>query len=200
MNPATRTLGEEARHDRMDALMNWWPYSEGSLRQTIEALIEDALADRWSDAEERQFLACAEATWAPRCATRAFREDQEALTWEWVLDAVLPTMQVLLRRIAMREEAVSLDRVLRSPLADFALHEAERTEIQLVLPQLEARLWKEQREAIQRLIPEWEVRRGDLEQQYQRAGSLAVKSAYEQAMIFGLPEMTGGGTEKKNGC
>lgn len=190
MNLATRTLGEEARHDRMDALMRWWPYTDGSLRQTVEALIEDALADRWSDAEERQFLACAEATWAPRCATRAFREQQEALMWEWVLGAALPTTQVLLRRIAAREETVSLDRVLRSPLADFALHEAERTELQLLPPQLEARLWKESQMAIRELLSEWEVRRQELERAAKKEGSTAAKSAYEQAMIFALSDAT----------
>jgi hypothetical protein len=188
MNLAMRTLGEEARHDRMDALMRWWPYTDGSLRQTVEALIEDALADRWSDAEERQFLACAEATWAPRCATRAFRDQQEALVWEWVLATTLPTTQVLLRRIAAREEVMSLERVMRSPLADFALHEAERTELQLLLPQLEARLWKEYQPAIRELLPEWEARRVERQRAAQQEGSPAAKSAYEQAMIFALSD------------
>ncbi len=175
---------DEARHERMDALMAWWPYTDGSLRTTVEALFEDVLAERWSTAEEAQFLICAEAVWSRRRATRLFREQEVSLTWELLLLLTLPTTQLLLRRLEQREESQDIARLLRSPLADFALHEAERTEIELLLPQIEARLWSQYRAQIEPLIAEQEALRKTMKDEADREGTPVAKSTYEQAMVF----------------
>ncbi len=128
---------------RVDALLLWWPYADGSVRGTLEGLREEAERDVWNEENEAQMLACAAATWPARLAARWYAETHPEALWERLVPRCLPTTQVLLKRLAEQEGTVSYAAILASPQADFALHEAERLELELLLPQVYALLWKE---------------------------------------------------------
>lgn len=128
---------------RVDGLLLWWPYAEGSVRTTLEGLIEDAEKEVWNAENEAQMLACAAATWPARLAVRWYAETHPEAFWERLVPRCLPTTQVLLKRLAEQEGTVAYAALLASPQADFALHEAERLELELLLPQVYALLWKE---------------------------------------------------------
>ena len=127
----------------MDALLLWWPYADGAVRTTLEGLREEAERDVWSEENEAQMLACAAATWPARLAVRWYAETHPEALWERLVPRCLPTTQVLLKRLAEQEATVSYSALLASPQADFALHEGERLELELLLPQVYALLWKE---------------------------------------------------------
>lgn len=140
---ADRRWTEEERRIRVDALLLWWPYAEGSLRATLESLIDEAQSDVWNQENEAQMLACAAATWPARLAVRLYASAHPEALWERLVPRCLPTTQVLLKRLAEQEGTVSYPEILRSPQADFALHESERLELELLLPQICALLWQD---------------------------------------------------------
>ena len=142
-NPADRSWSDEERRLRSDALLAWWPYADGSLRATVEALLADAQRDAWDEANETQLLACAAATWPPRVAARRFASEHPDRFSALFLPRCLASTQILLKRLEEQEGTVALPALLAAPQADFALHESERLEIGLLLPQAYALLWAE---------------------------------------------------------
>ena len=179
---------EEERRVRLDALLLWWPYTSGSLRSTVEGLMEEAETGAWSSENEAQMLACAAATWPARVATRWFAEEHPDRLWKLFLPRCLPTTQILLKRLAEQEGVTQLSRILASPQADFALHEQERLEIALLLPFVYPLLWAEAREEMGELLERAKERREEKRNLLAAAGGAGKTTAFDHAMMHGEGE------------
>ncbi len=184
MKPS-RSLSNEAKRVRLDLLMSWWPFTSGSLRSSIEALLEEASSEAWSPEHEAELLRYAEASWSARRGARRFAEANPALLWEALVPRCLPTTQVLLKRLAEHEGHERFFELLRAPQADFALHEAERAELDLLLPQVHALLWRDHRDEIAAFVDEAEAERQQAKQSLHGKTAPGVLSAYEHAMMYG---------------
>lgn len=184
MNPL-RPLSDEAKRIRLDALMAWWPYAEGSLRASIEALLEEAKQEAWSAEQERELLRYAEATWPARRAVQRFALVRPDVLWPAFVARCLPTTQVLLQRLSEAAGHQKLSEILRLPQADFALHEPQRIEIELLLPQVHALLWRDHRSEMQPHLREAEEERAEMQASLHGAVAAGALSAYEHAMMYG---------------
>ncbi len=182
---SSRSLSDEAKRVRVDALMAWWPFTEGSLRASIEALIEEAKRDEWTQAQEAEFLRYAEASWPARRAARIFAETHPELVWEALVPRCLPTTQVLLRRLAEREGHSRFSDLRRSPQADFAFHEAENVEFDLLMPQIFALLWREHHADMKALVDQAEAERARYKTALHGKTAPGMLSVYEHAMLYG---------------
>lgn len=183
--PPSRSLSDEAKRVRLDLLMSWWPFTEGSLRASIEALLEEAKCDTWSPEREGELLRYAEGSWPARRATRRFAEANPETLWQALVPRCLPTTQVLLKRLAEHEGHERFYELLRAPQADFALHEAERAELELLLPQVYALLWRDHREHMKAFVEEAEAERQQAKASLHGKTQPGVLSAYEHAMMYG---------------
>lgn len=184
MNPL-RTLSDEAKYVRLDALMAWWPYAEGSLRASIEALVEEAKQESWSETQERELLRYAEATWSARRAVQRFAMAHPDALWTALIARCLPSTQVLLQRLSEAAGHQKLSEILRMPQADFALHEPQRVEIELLLPQVYALLWRDVRSEMDPYLREAEEERAEMQASLHGAVAAGALSAYEHAMMYG---------------
>lgn len=83
-------------------------------------------------------------SWAARQVLREFvlgpgmMHERQAL-----LKAVRPTTAILITRVGALHPSVGLEMLLERPQAAFAFHDAERMEIQLLLPEIWMMLWDE---------------------------------------------------------
>lgn len=180
-----RSLSDEAKRVRVDALMAWWPFTEGSLRASIETLIEEAKGDEWTQAQEAEFLQYAEASWSARRAARAFAERYPELFWETLVPRCLPTTQVLLRRLAEHEGHTRFSDLRRSPQADFAFHEAENVEFELLIQQIFALLWRDHHADMKAFVDEAEAERVQYRATLHAKTAPGTLSVYEHAMLYG---------------
>lgn len=183
--PLARSWTDEERRLRLDALMLWWPYADGSLRATIEALIQEAKANIWSQENETLMLRVASATWPLRVAAKRYAATHPDRFWELFLPRCLPTTQLLLLRISEQEGTRALDRLLASPQADLALHTNERIEIELLLPQVYALIWKEDRQEMDELIEEAKHRREEKQLLLDGSTQPSAHSVFEHEMMYG---------------
>lgn len=180
-----RSLSDEAKRIRLDLLMSWWPFTDGSLRASVEVLIEEAKRDTWSPERESELLRYAEASWPARQAARRFAAASPEILWQALVPRCLPTTQVLLKRLAEYEGHQRFHDLLRAPQADFALHEAERSELQLLLPQIYALLWRDHKEDMVVFVKEAEAERQQVKAMLHGKTESGVLSAYEHAMMYG---------------
>lgn len=183
-NASARSWSDEERRVRLDALMLWWPYADGSLRDTIEALIEEATAGTWSDENEQLLLRSAGATWPFRVAAKQYAQTQLDRFWECFLPRCLPTTQVLLLSIIEKEGQGSLKKLYASPQADLALHEAERLEIELLLPQIYALLWGQDDKKMTVLVEEAKRQREEKQALLNGSGDQAALSVFDHEMMY----------------
>jgi hypothetical protein len=184
MNPL-RTISDEAKYVRLDALMAWWPYAEGSLRASIETLLEEAKQEGWSETQERELLRYAEATWPARRAVQRFAMAHPDMLWSAFIVRCLPTTQVLLQRLSEAAGHQKVSELMRLPQADFALHEPQRVEIELLLPQVYALLWRDHRSEMDSFLHEAEQERVELQASLHGEVAAGAMSAYEHAMMYG---------------
>lgn len=184
-SPRARSWSQEERRVRLDALMLWWPYAEGSLQGTIEALIEEAKSGAWTAENETFLLRVATATWPMRQAAKRYAQAETDRFWELLVPRCLPTTQVLLHGLAEKERTTSLKKLLASPLADLALHEPERLEIELLLPQLYALAWKEDRAKMSVWLEAANRERDEKQQLLHGATDAKTLSAFEHEMMYG---------------
>lgn len=183
--PTPRSLSDEAKRVRLDLLMAWWPFTNGSLRASIEALIEEVKRDVWSPEREGELLRYAEASWPARRAARRYAEAHPGALWEAVVPRCLPTTQVVLKRLAEYEGHERLYELLDAPQADFALHQSERTELELLLSQVYALLWRDHGGNMAMYIEEAETERRQAKASLHGKTAPGVLSAYEHAMMYG---------------
>lgn len=176
---------EEERRVRLDALLLWWPYASGSLRSTIEELIEEAETSVWSPENEERLLVCAAATWPVRVATRRFAAEHPERFWNLFVPRCLPTTQILLKRLAELEGTVSLAQILASPQADLALHERERLEIELLVPHAHVLLWNEAQNEMNEQIEEAKRLREEKREMLAGAGGKGKTTAFDHMMMYG---------------
>ncbi len=186
-SPRSFSLEEAARSYRTERLWVFWVYAEGRARDTIGVLLADLAASaEWSEEQQTQFFACASTTWPARQATRAYVEEHPELLWREIYERVTPTTQILLRRLYDREEVASLDRILRSPLAEFALHEAEREELAWLRPWAEAAIWRKEKAQMQEQIAEWTQKRDQQAELFQgKKTDTKEWSLFERQMVDG---------------
>ena len=182
---SSRSWTNEERRVRLDALMQWWPYAEGSLRATIEELIKDAQIGSWSAENEQMMLRAAGATWPHRVAAKQYAQEEPDRFWELFVPRCLPSTQVLLIGLAEKEATTSLKKLLVSPLADLALHESERLELDLLAPQVRALLWKVDQKKMTSFVERAKQLRD--EKQKLLSGSTAAQtlSVFEHEMMYG---------------
>ncbi len=180
-----KTIFDEQRCVRVDLLASWWPYTDGSLRATIDELLSDAQEDRWDAACEKYMRTCAEASYLMRLGTKRFAEDHPNIVWETLVPLCLPTTQVLLTRLADREETQELAKLLRAPMADDALYARERDEIELLLPQVLVRVWNTHRETIASTFDALRETQARAKALLQGRLSQESVSLYERAMLYG---------------
>ncbi|MBP7006376.1 hypothetical protein KBB27_04635 [Patescibacteria group bacterium] len=181
----SKTWPEEERRVRLDALLLWWPYAAGSLRSTIEGLIEEAETGVWSAENEAQLLACATATWPARVATRRFAIEYPERLWSLLVLRCLPTTQILLKRLAELEGTVSLAQILASPQADLALHERERLEIELLVPHVYVLLWNEAQSEMREQIEEAKRLREEKREMLAGTGGKGKTTTFDHMMMYG---------------
>ncbi len=184
-NSSARSWSDEERRVRLDALMLWWPYADGSLRDSIEALIEEATAGIWSEENEQMLLRSAAATWPLRVAAKRYAQEQPERFWECFVSRCLPTTQILLLRLAENEGTTSLKRLLHSPQADLALHDGERLEIELLLPQIYALLWGLDQGMMSELVEEAKRERDEKRALLDGTVGQAALSVFEHEMMYG---------------
>lgn len=178
------SCSEEQCHQRLDALYSWWPYAEGSLKASIEALIEEVKRGEWDAERERQFFLYAEATWPARVATQLYAKEAQEHVWEEVTAFCLPTTHVLLERLAEREGHTRFFDIMRSPSADFSFFARERREFALLLPQIYAALWKKYRGEMKEALADAEQRLRTFKEQ--KGTAMPEKRAqFERALIYG---------------
>jgi hypothetical protein len=186
-SPRSFSLEDAARAHRVERLWVFWAYAEGRARDTIGVLLADLAASAdWSEEQQTQFFACASTTWPARQATRAYVEEHPESLWREILERVTSTTRILLQRLYMREEVASLDRILRSPLAEFALHEVEREELSWLRPWAEAVIWRKEKNRMQALIAEWTQKREQQAQLFQGKKTNTTEwSLFERQMVDG---------------
>lgn len=147
--------------------------------------MEEAKQGAWTERQEAEFLRYAEASWSTRRAAQRFAETRPELLWEALVPRCLPTTQVLLRRLAEHEGHQRLSALLRAPQADFALHEAERVELELLLPQIHALLWRDHRHEMTAFVEEAEAERREAKAALHGKTLPGTLSVYEHAMMYG---------------
>lgn len=180
----TRSLSDEAARVRLDLLMAWWPFTSGSLRASIETLLEEVRHGGWSSEREAEFLRYAEASWPARRATERFARTRPDIFWSVLVPRCLPTTQVLLKRLAEQEGHERFHDLYRAPQADFALHEAERTELALLVPQIHALLWRDHEEKMRAFLDAAQEEQRQMKALLDGKAAVGACSAYEHAMMY----------------
>lgn len=90
----------------------------------------------------RRALELGRASWGARQALADFlKQAGKIYEQEALLQAARPTTGVLLARLMKRYPDASLDELLEVPEATFALHDAERTELLYLRPEIWITLW-----------------------------------------------------------
>jgi hypothetical protein len=74
---------------------------------------------------------------------------------------------------------------MRLPQADFALHEPQRVEIELLLPQVYALLWRDHRSEMGAFLHDAEQERVEMQASLHGEVAAGAMSAYEHAMMYG---------------
>jgi hypothetical protein len=151
--------------DFLDSIADYLPLEERE--RAFASLREKVDGDAIPAAElAEQVLQQAILTWSARRAVQRYVDAEGAdIEWQMLLEAVRPSTAFLLKRLRERIGARTLRQVLTSPNISTAIQGEERTEIELVRPEVWIELWLTQSEA---LLWHAEEAKKELEAMHQR--------------------------------
>lgn len=132
----------------IDSIVDYLPAEEQE--RAFALLSQKSDAELMSQAElAGQVLQHAVFTWPARRAVQRYVDAEGAeAEWESLLEAVRPTTAFLLKRLRDRTGTRTLGQVLAAPESSTAIQGEERTELELVRPEIWIELWRAQSEAL----------------------------------------------------
>ncbi len=158
----------------LDVIADYLPTEE--LADAL-ALIENAESENSLSSAELagRVLQYAVLAWPARRAVQRFvGADGAEAEWQAVSDAVRPTTAYLLKRVREQQGLRTLGQLMESEEAASAIHGSERTEIELLRPEIWIELWSTQPDALQTHAQEAQK---ELEAMHQRLQKLERFSA-----------------------
>lgn len=155
--------------DFLDSIADYLPADERE--QALLLLEKQALAEPLSDKElADQISRHAVLSWPARRAIQQHVESEGGeREWLRVLELARPTTAFLLKRMRERTGAQTLSHLLKAPGIESVLHGEERTEIELLRPEIWAELWNASANDLQLRVEE---ANRELEQMHQRLQKL----------------------------
>lgn len=167
--PFVNLQDREELLDFLDSVVDYLPVDE---RERALVLLEkQALAEPVSEKELADEISRhAVLTWPARRAIQQHVESEGAeREWQRILELARPTTAFLLKRVREQTGSRSLSQTLVAPGVESALHGEERTEIELLRPEIWAELWNASANDLQLRVEE---ANRELEQMHQRLQKL----------------------------
>jgi hypothetical protein len=143
----------ESIADFIEEVVEYLPTSGQSAYQQLE---DDVLQHRPMGPEEltEKIQQLGIQTWVPRRAVEQYLKTLEgaALEWRKMDEALRPATLFLLSRIHQNTSALTVEEALRTGEADYALHDEQRAEIELLQPEFRIEVWLEAQDKLKPFI------------------------------------------------
>lgn len=139
----------DAIADFIESVVEYLPEKE---RAEYEALEQLVLEKRPVDPGglQAQLLELGVRTWVPRLAVDLYTKTMTGAAREWqkLEESLRPATLFLITRVRRNTSVMTLEEALRTGEAEYALHEEQRVEIQLLQLEIRIELWLEDQEAL----------------------------------------------------
>lgn len=174
--------------DFMDAIAEYLPADE--YERATQILDEKSGAEPLSQAElAGRVLQQAVLSWPARRAVQRYVEaDGAEVEWERLLETVRPTTAFLLKRLQERTGTRTLSQILALPDIASALQGEERTELELVRPEIWVELWQAQPEELALHTKEANKELEMMHQRLQKLEQFSAQSGKQEALAKKIRE------------
>ncbi len=175
--------------DFMTEVVEYLPESD---RAPYLQAIEDLEAGEHVTTERLAEVAknLAMATYPARRATMQFFQTVGAKDeWKKVLESVRPTTRVLLERLCKNIECKSLDEVLGSSDASYAIHDQEEMELEALRPEIRLRYWQSHQTSLQKLVEDAQTELEGMKKRWQMLKQIAGRSPKQASTLLEKLEM-----------
>ncbi|MFA6429813.1 MAG: hypothetical protein WCV84_04940 [Patescibacteria group bacterium] len=174
--------------DYLDVLTQYIPEDE----REVWALFIDQLeqADNLTPEQHGRVIELGRRSWIPRRAIQRYIQEEGAdREWEELFRYARPTTVLLLTRLLKQPGVVTYDDALATDRAVYALHDAEEQELELLRPEVHARLWQEEQGTIQPYLSRAEQELAQLDQRFQSMKEAGILTSEEEYQAFVEGEM-----------
>lgn len=139
----------ESVADFIEGVIEYLPSAEQSEYHELEdAILQHHTLDPAEVTERLQHLGIQ--TWIPRRAVELYLKTLQgsALEWRKMDESLRPATLFLLSRIRQNTSALTVEEALRTGEAEYALHEEQLAEIELLQPEIRIDVWLEAQEVL----------------------------------------------------